>query len=81
MSKRFTDTFQIFSKRGLFLVVAMTIPTVSHAYVDPGSGSVLVTTVLGLIAAIGYTFRKYYYKFKNWMLGKTKQQIMDEKED
>lgn len=36
----------------------------AHAYVDPGSGSVIVTTILGLVAAVGYTFRKYFYKLK-----------------
>lgn len=36
----------------------------AHAYVDPGSGSVIITTILGFIAAIGYTFRKYFYRLK-----------------
>lgn len=36
----------------------------AHAYVDPGSGSVIVTTVLGFIAAISYTFRKTFYNLK-----------------
>lgn len=44
--------------------------TEAYAYVDPGSGSVIVTTVLGLIAAIGYTFRKYFYKLKRMILGR-----------
>ena len=38
---------------------------VAYSYVDPGSGSVIVTAILGFLAAIGYTFRKYYYKIKN----------------
>ncbi len=42
--------------------------THAHAYIDPGSGSVIVTTVLGLIAAVGYTFRKYYFKLKNYLV-------------
>jgi hypothetical protein len=45
-------------------------PSVAFAYVDPGSGSVIVSTVLGLIAAIGYTFRKYFYKLKRKIRGK-----------
>ncbi|WP_420860648.1 hypothetical protein [Algirhabdus cladophorae] len=36
----------------------------AYAYVDPGSGSVIVTTILGLFAAIGYTFRRYFYKLR-----------------
>ena len=39
----------------------------AQAYVDPGSGSVIVTTVLGLMAAVGYTFRKYFYKLKRFI--------------
>ena len=36
----------------------------AYAYVDPGSGSVLVTTVLGIIAAVGYTFRRFFYNMR-----------------
>lgn len=39
----------------------------AHAYVDPGSGSVIVTAILGFFAAIGYTTRKYYYRIKRLM--------------
>lgn len=41
----------------------------AHAYVDPGSGSVIVTTILGFLAAIAYTFRKYFYKLRRKLLG------------
>ena len=41
----------------------------AQAYVDPGSGSVIVTTILGVIAAIGYTFRKYFYKIRRKLFG------------
>ena len=47
----------------LVIVCVVYIPS-AYAYVDPGSGSVIVTTILGLIGAIGYTFRKYFYKVK-----------------
>ena len=46
------------------------IPSTAFAYVDPGSGSVIVTTILGLIAAVGYTFRKYFYKLRRIFVGK-----------
>jgi len=47
----------------------------AHAYVDPGSGSVIITTILGLIAAIGYTFRKYFYRIRRVL---TKSEDTDE---
>jgi hypothetical protein len=52
------------SKLLAFILVIAVQPGVAHAYVDPGSGSIIVTTVLGLFAAVGYTFRKYIYKIK-----------------
>ncbi len=55
----------------LFAVVAvfaliLAYPADAYAYVDPGSGSVIVTTILGLFAAVGYTIRKYYYKIRRF---------------
>ena len=52
------------------LISNLFFPSIAFAYVDPGSGSVIVTTILGLIAAIGYTFRKYFYKIKRMASGK-----------
>ena len=43
--------------------------TPAFAYVDPGSGSVIVTTVLGLIAAVTYTFRKFFYNLRAKFFG------------
>ena len=53
----------------LLAIVGMLAPSVCYAYVDPGSGSVIVTAILGFIAAIGYTSRKYFYKFKRLLFG------------
>jgi hypothetical protein len=32
------------------------------AYLDPGSGSMLLTAILGVLAATTYTLRGYFYK-------------------
>lgn len=34
----------------------------AHAYIDPGTGSIVTTAILGFIAAIAYTFRKWFYR-------------------
>ena len=49
-------------------------PSTALAYVDPGSGSVIVTTILGLIAAVSYSLRKYFYKIRNLFAGKKTEQ-------
>ncbi len=60
------------------LVLALSLflyPTFAHAYVDPGSGSIIVTTILGFLAAIAYTFRKYFYKLRKFLkMEKTKKE-------
>ena len=59
------------------LISNVFFPSTALAYVDPGSGSVIVTTVLGLIAAVSYIFRKYFYKIKKMFDGKKPQQDND----
>lgn len=53
----------------LVLISNLLFPSSAFAYVDPGSGSVIVTTVLGFLAAIGYTFRKYFYRLRRLISG------------
>lgn len=59
----------------IILFVATT--EIAHAYIDPGSGGVLITAILGFFAAIGYTFRKWFYGLKS-KLGLSKPDIDDE---
>jgi len=50
----------------LLFSLTLVYPGEAQAYVDPGSGSVIVTTILGLFAAIGYTIRKYFYQIRRF---------------
>jgi hypothetical protein len=43
----------------------------AYAYIDPGSGSVLTSAIIGFFAAIAYTTRKYFYKIKTMIFGRT----------
>ncbi len=62
------------------LISNLFFPSIAFAYVDPGSGSVIVTTILGLIAAVGYTFRKYFYKLKRMIRGKKAKEEQQDSE-
>ena len=44
-----------------FLLVSQTS---SHAYLDPGTGSVILTAILGILAALFATVQAYWIKFK-----------------
>lgn len=45
----------------------------AHAYIDPGTGSVITTAILGFFAAIAYTARKYFYRIKDLFTGNSKK--------
>jgi uncharacterized membrane protein len=47
------------------------------AYIDPGSGSVLTSAIIGLFAAVGYTVRKYFYKIVDLFKGGKKKSPED----
>jgi hypothetical protein len=67
----------ISSRKKAMLGVSVSLlffPTIAFAYVDPGSGSVIVTTILGFIAAVGYTCRKYFYKIKRKFVKKDEEE-------
>ncbi len=34
----------------------------AHAYIDPGSGSALMSVIIGLLVAIGITIKTFWYK-------------------
>ena len=40
----------------------------AHAYVDPGSAGLLVTSVLAAVAAAGYQLRHHWERVRRWFL-------------
>lgn len=49
----------------IFLSALVLAPATVHAYIDPGTGSVVTTAILGFFAAISYTLRRYFYRIKD----------------
>ena len=47
------------------VILSATLSTNAHAYVDPGSGSAIMSAILGVFAAGAYMVRKQFYKLKN----------------
>ena len=50
-------------------IIMLVLPGSAHAYLDPGTGSVVTSVILGFLAAIAYTFRKYMYRLKDFLYG------------
>ncbi len=52
-------------KHLLFIICFFLISTNSHAYIDPGTGGILLQALLGALAAIGAYITLYWRKFKS----------------
>lgn len=59
---------------GFALLSTILLPSAAWAYLDPGSGSMLLQLVLGGFAALGVIVKLYWYRIKNALgLGNKKQ--------
>jgi hypothetical protein len=52
---------------GAVLSMAMTAP--AYAYLDPGTGSIVLQAIIGGVAAGLFVMRGYYNKAKAWLGG------------
>lgn len=44
------------------LLGLIVIPTAAYAYIDPGTGSVLIQGIIAAIAAVGVTLKLYWHR-------------------
>lgn len=49
------------------------------AYIDPGSGSAIMSAIIGFFVAIGLVVKTYWYKLKSLFTGKKRDQTSDKK--
>lgn len=49
----------------IFLYCQIGIPGEAHAYLDPGSASIIIQTLLGLLLGISMVFKTIRYKVKS----------------
>jgi len=47
-----------------FLLLLLTIPVLPiFAYLDPGTGSMVVSAIIGAVATVAYIFKGWFFKF------------------
>ena len=56
----------------LFLFFVIYIPSNAYAYIDPGTGSMLLTALVGALAATGTAISVYWSKVKSFFSKKKK---------
>ena len=60
----------------LFLLVVagcLSIASPAHAYLDPGTGSMLVSAVIGVAAALALGAKMFWYRMVGWLRGKKRE--------
>lgn len=53
--------------RGLAITsIFVVLPQYALAYIDPGSGSAIMSVIVGLLVAIGVFFKTFWYKLSGF---------------
>lgn len=58
----------------IYALLICTLPLTSMAYIDPGSGSALMSAVIGFCVAVGMVVKTYWYKLVHFFKKMTKKQ-------
>lgn len=63
------------------VLLAMTFSAPAFAYLDPGSGSAIVSAIIGFFVAVGMAVKTYWYKIKSWFGKKDTAEQQDSDSD
>jgi hypothetical protein len=66
--------------RFLFIALLLSFSTTASAYLDPGTGSMILQGLIAGIAVAGFTIKTYWYKLRS-MFGKDQPSSLLEEED
>ena len=68
-------------RRYLFLLMALCYAVPAWAYLDPGTGSMIISAIVGLVASIALGLKTYWYKFLRLFRRKPKNLASTENPD
>ncbi|MEP0201353.1 MAG: hypothetical protein ABJ084_10710 [Halioglobus sp.] len=66
--------------RFLFIALLLSFSTTASAYLDPGTGSMILQGLIAGIAVAGFTIKTYWYKLRSFF-GKDQPSSLLEEED
>ena len=61
-----------------FMAMVFGFQETAFAYIDPGSGSAILSVIIGFFVALGLAVKTYWYKLKSFFLRKN---VKDPKQD
>lgn len=56
------------------IIFIIFIPTPAFAYIDPGTGSIIISFLIGIISASFFYIKGFWLKIKNFFKKKTNQE-------
>lgn len=62
-------------------VIFASISTPAYAYLDPGTGSILLQGAIAAIATVGYVLKLYWYRIKAFVLRQPLESLEDLEDD
>ena len=62
-------------------ITLLTLSPPAMAYIDPGSGSAIMSAIVGFFVAIAMVIKTYWYKFKSLFSSTPKADIEERTED
>jgi hypothetical protein len=60
------------------LLVSVSLP--AYAYIDPGTGSLIIQAIIGAVAAIGVTIKIFWHRLKIFFSGGSKKGEKEKKQ-
>jgi hypothetical protein len=57
----------------LLVLACLSIASPAYAYLDPGTGSMLVSAVIGVAAAVGLAVKMFWYRLLGLVRGKKRE--------
>lgn len=52
------------------LAACLSITSPAYAYLDPGTGSMLISAIIGVVAAVGLGLKLFWYRLVGLLRGK-----------
>ena len=63
-----------------FFLLGSIFPLTTFAYLDPGTGGIILQGLIAAVAAAGFVMKAYWYKFKSFF-GKSESKSLANEED
>ena len=62
-------TFRLALRVVVLVAAFVSIAGPAHAYLDPGTGSMILSALIGIVAAVALALKMFWYRLVGWVRG------------